>query len=288
MQGITCTPAADPFARALQCKSVAYRRDVLEMIYRAGSGHTGGSLSCVDILNVLYNAVMDITPVNFASVARDHYIQSKGHAVEALYAVLAERGFFPRSDLDTLERLGSHFAGHPTRAVPGIEQNTGALGHGLALAAGLGYGLRHDHLPHRVYCLLGDGELAEGSNWEAALFAAHYRLDNLVAVVDRNGLQIAGSTEQVLALEPLGTKFEAFGFAVREVDGNDITALLAAFAQLPFEPGKPNLLLARTTKGCGISFIAGRADWHHHVPTRDQMAQALAELAAMESELADD
>jgi transketolase len=284
---VSCAPSTDPHIRALQRKSVAYRRHILQMIYRAGAGHTGGSLSCVDILNVLYNDVMVITPANFHLVERDHYVQSKGHAVEALYAVLAERGFFPLSDLDTLERLGSRYSGHPSRKVTGIEQNTGALGHGLALAAGMALAAKLDGRPHRVFCLMGDGELAEGSIWEASLCAAHYQLDNLVAIVDRNTLQISGRTEDVMALEPLPAKFSAFGYAVREVSGNDIAALLNVFSTLPFEAGKPNLVLAHTTKGCGISFTADRADWHHHVPTAAQMALAMAELAAAEARLAD-
>jgi len=273
--------------RALERKSIAYRRAVLRMIVQAGAGHTGGSLSCVDILNVLYNAVMDITPANLSLAERDHYVQSKGHAAEALYAVLAERGFFAESELATLERYGSRFAGHPTRDVPGVEHNTGALGHGLALAAGMALAARLDGRPQRVFCLLGDGELGEGSNWEALLVASQHRLDNLTAVVDRNGLQISGRTEDVLALEPLADKFRAFGCAVRETAGNDIAALLETFAALPFEPGKPNVVIAHTTKGCGVSFIAGRAEWHHHVPSGDELAAALAELDAAEARLAD-
>ncbi|MHB1356000.1 MAG: transketolase [Anaerolineae bacterium] len=283
----SCAPSTDPHVRALQRKSVAYRRLILQMIHRAVAGHTGGSLSCVDILNVLYNDVMDITPANFHSIERDHYVQSKGHAVEALYAVLADRGFFPTSDLDTLERLGSRYSGHPTRKVPGIEQNTGALGHGLALAVGMALAAKLDGRSNRVYCLMGDGELAEGSIWEASLCAAHYKLDNLVAIVDRNTLQISGRTETVMALEPLAAKFTAFGYAVREAPGNDIAALLDVCSALPFKPGKPNLVLAHTTKGCGISFTADRADWHHHVPTAAEMELAMKELDAAEARLAD-
>ena len=188
----------------LELKSIEYRKTILESIYRGGAGHTAGSLSCVDILNVLYNHVMDITPENFNSVDRDHYIQSKGHSVEALYAVLTDQGFFPREELlAKLNKSGTNYVGHPTRKIPGMEHNTGGLGHGLSVAVGLALAAKLDGKPHRVFTLLGDGELAEGSSWEAAMTAAHYKLDNLVAVVDRNTLQITGRTEEVNALEPL-------------------------------------------------------------------------------------
>jgi transketolase len=259
-------------------KSVRYRQTLLTLIHAAGAGHTGGGLSCLDLLNVLYNHVLDITPANFGHFARDHYIQSKGHAVEALYVVLADRGFFPAAELATVGRGGSHFVGHPTRKVPGIEHNTGALGHGLAVAVGMALALRQDGLPHRVYTLLGDGELAEGSNWEASLAAAHFKLDNLVVIVDRNDLQITGPTEQVMALEPLADKFRAFGYAVQEVDGHDLAALVACFARLPFAADRPNLILAHTVKGRGVSFMERVPAWHHHVPSAEELARALAEL----------
>ena len=275
-----------PMVFALQRKSIAYRRTLLRAIAQAGAGHTGGSLSCIDILNVLYNHVMRITPQNFGISARDHYIQSKGHAVEALYTVLADQSFFPASELETLARGGSHFIGHPTRKVPGIEHNTGALGHGLAVAVGLAMAAKLDGQPHRVYTLLGDGELAEGSVWEASLTAAHYKLDNLVVIIDRNRLQISGPTENVMALEPLAEKFTAFGYAVQVVNGNDVTALVDLFDRLPFAVGKPNLILAETVKGAGISFMENNVSWHHHVPTADELAQALQELDAAEAALA--
>src|SRR5689334_1889846 len=199
--------------RDLQRKSAQYRQALLRLIRAAGAGHTGGDLSCLDILNVLYNRILRVSPETFKSPERDHYLQSKGHCAEALFVVLADRGFFPAQDLETLNRYGSHYLGHPTRDVYGVEQNTGALGHGLAVAVGLALAAKLDRRSNRVFCLLGDGELAEGSNWEAAMTAAHYRLDNLVAIVDRNGLQITGSTEDVCQLSPLDQKFEAFGFA---------------------------------------------------------------------------
>ena len=273
------------YFRELQAKSLLYRMTLLKLIHAAKAGHTGGSLSCVDLLNVLYNHVMDITPENFSQRKRDHYVHSKGHAVEALYAVLADKGFFPWSDLETVGKYGSHFAGHPTRDIPGIEQNTGALGHGLALTVGMALAAKKDGLNHRMFTIMGDGELAEGSVWEASISAAHYKLDNLVAIIDRNTLQISGRTEDVMALEPLEDKFKAFGYAVRHVDGNDIAALVDLFDQLPFEPGKPNLVLAHTTKGKGVSFIEDKAPWHHKVPSETEYEIALRELGLAEKDL---
>jgi transketolase len=267
-------------------KSIAYRKTILTIIKQANAGHTGGSLSCVDILNVLYNQVMNVSPQTMSSPDRDRYVHSKGHSVEALYTVLADRGFFPREELDTLCKAGSHFVGHPTRKVPGIEQNTGALGHGLPVAVGMALGAKLDGRGYRVFTIMGDGELTEGSVWEASMSAAHYKLDNLVAIVDRNTLQITGRTEDVMRLDPLAQRFAAFGYAVREVDGNDVTALSELFAQVPFEPGKPNLVLAHTVKGKGISFIEDTAKWHHHVPTDQELATAIGELEFSEQQLA--
>ena len=271
--------------QALKLKSIEYRKTVLTIIHRANAGHTGGSLSCVDILNVLYNRVMNVSPDNFNDPDHDRYIQSKGHSVEALYTVLADKGFFPREELDTLGQYRSHFIGHPTRKVPGVEQNTGALGHGLSVAVGMALAAKLDGRSYRVFTLLGDGELTEGSSWEAAMTAAHYKLDNLVAIVDRNGLQITGPTENVVALEPLEEKFSTFGFAVRMCNGNDVDDLVATLEQVPFEPGKPNLILAHTIKGKGVSFMENQVGWHHRVPTDEQLAGALAELEHARTEL---
>lgn len=273
-------------ALSLQRKSIAYRRSILAIIKKANAGHTAGSLSCIDILNVLYNQVMNITPENFYSRERDHFIQSKGHSVEALYAVLAERGFFPAEELETINQYRSAFVGHPTRKVPGIEHNTGGLGHGLSVSVGLALAGRKEGRPGRVFTLLGDGELEEGSNWEAMMTAAHYDLDNLTVIIDRNTLQITGRTEAVSQLEPLEEKFRAFGFVVRGVDGNHIPALMEVFSAQPFEAGKPSLVLARTVKGKGVSFMEDAVEWHHHVPTDEEYARALAELDAAEAALA--
>ncbi len=267
----------------LERKSIQYRKTILSSIAQAGAGHTGGSLSCTDILNVLYNHVMKVDPHNPAWPERDRYIHSKGHSVEALYAVLADKGYFPAEKLATMGRGGSHWVGHPTRKVTGIEQNTGALGHGLSVAVGLAIAAKQDGLPTRVFTLMGDGELTEGSIWEASMSAAFYKLDNLTVIIDRNTLQITGRTENVMALEPLAERFAAFGYAVRSVAGNDIAALVDIFDQVPFEPGKPNLIIARTTKGKGVSFIEDAADWHHHVPTAAELTTALAELDQAEA-----
>lgn len=259
-------------------KSIQYRKTILRIIKQAGSGHTGGDLSCVDILNVLYNHVLNLSPKNFTDPNRDRYIQSKGHSVEALYTVLADRGFYPACELDTLNQFQSHFIGHPTRKVYGVEHNTGALGHGLSVSVGIALAGKMDGRSYRVYTLLGDGELEEGSNWEASMSAAHYKLDNLVVIIDRNTLQITGRTEEVSQLEPLGGKFKAFGYAVREVDGNDVAALVRVFDKIPFESGKPNLILARTIKGKGVSFIEDKAGWHHRLPSDEEFATAMMEL----------
>lgn len=262
----------------LKEKSIIYRKKILTYIKLANAGHTGGSLSCVDILNVLYNRILNVTPENFGSANRNHYIQSKGHSVEALFVVLADLGFFPESDLKTLCQHGSHFVGHPTRKVNGIEHNTGALGHALSYCVGVALAEKMDKRNNNVFTLLGDGELAEGSNWEALLTAAHYKLDNLVAIVDYNGLQITGRTKDVCVTDPLEEKFSAFGCSIRHVDGHDIEALTEALKNVPFEKEKPGVIIAHTIKGKGVSFIENNYKWHHHVPTEAEFEQGMDEL----------
>lgn len=269
-------------ATTLELKSIQYRKRILEIIKHANAGHTGGSLSAVDILNVLYNHVLNVSPENFTDPNRDRYIQSKGHSVEVLYVVLADKGFYPETDLDSLNKYQSHFIGHPTRKVPGVEHNTGALGHGLPIAVGTAIAGKKDGRSFRVFTLLGDGELEEGSNWEASMSAAHYQLDNLVVIIDYNKLQITGPVDSVTGVVHLREKFEAFGYAVREVDGNNISDLVDIFDQVPFTPGKPNLILAHTVKGKGVSFIENQVSWHHHVPNDDEFATAMMELNAAE------
>lgn len=263
--------------RELSLKSLLYRREVLRIIAHAGAGHTGGSLSCIDILNVLYNRVLRISPAAPRDPARDRYVQSKGHSVEALYVVLADRGFFPRSTLDDLCAYASPLVGHPTRKAPGIEMNTGALGHGLSISVGMAIAGKLDDAAYRVFTLLGDGELAEGSNWEAAMAAAHHRLDNLTAIVDRNSLQITGRTCDVCNTEPLDEKFASFGWDVRVVDGHDVAQLTAALAG-GGEPRRPTCVIANTVKGRGVSFMEDDVRWHHGVPNDEQYRVALAEL----------
>jgi transketolase len=264
--------------KELARKSIEYRRNILKYIFNANAGHTGGSLSCIDILNVLYNHVLNVGPGNFKSPDRDRYIQSKGHSVEALFVVLADKGFFPESDLETLCKYKSHYIGHPTRKVNGVEQNTGALGHGLPIAVGTAIAGKLDKRDYKVFTLLGDGELPEGSNWEAALTASHYKLDNLCAIIDHNKLQITGPTADVCNTNPIDAKFESFGWAVRHVDGHDLDALVQAFDDLPFVEGKPSLVLAHTVKGKGISYMENVPKWHHGVPTEQQYEVALTEL----------
>jgi len=262
----------------LKIKSIQYIRNVLKYIKLAGAGHTGGSLSCIDILNVLYNRILKVSPVSFTNPGRDRYIQSKGHSVEALYVVLADRGFFPESDLETLCGHGSNYVGHPTRKVNGVEHNTGALGHGLSFCTGTALAGKMDQFDYKVYTLLGDGELAEGSNWEAMLTGAHYRLDNLTAIIDLNQLQITGRTKDVCCTDPLTDKFTAFGWSVKHVDGHNVGALTEVLSSVPFEREKPSIIIANTTKGKGISFIENNHKWHHHVPSDEEYKTAIKEL----------
>jgi transketolase len=283
----------------LQLKAVSLRRAMLNLIVGAGAGHTGGGLSCLDILNVLYNRVLNVSPQTFTSPTRDRYVQSKGHCVEALYAVLADRGFFPAADLATVCHYQSHYVGHPTRHIPGIEMNTGALGHGLPICIGMALAAKMDagniqhptsNIQHpsaaarfRVFTLLGDGELAEGSNWEAGLAAAHYKLDNLTAILDHNTLQITGHTRDVMSNEPLDEKWRAFGWEVRSVSGHDYAALTKALTEP--SAGKPTFIIANTVKGKGVSFMENVAKWHHGVPSEAELMQALAELDTAEAKL---
>lgn len=264
--------------KELKERSVNYRKKILKYIKIANAGHTGGSLSCTDILNVLYNKVLNVSPGNFSSPHRDRYIQSKGHCVEALFVVLADKGFFPEEDLNTLCKYRSHYIGHPTKKVKGVEQNTGALGHGLPIAAGVALAGKMDKRAYRVYTLMGDGELPEGSNWEAALSAAHYKLDNLCVIIDKNSLQITAPTADVMNTDPVDKKWEAFGWAVKEVNGNDVEELLAAFSSLPFEKGKPSVIIAHTTKGKGVSYMENQLKWHHGVPSNEEYELAQQEL----------
>ena len=263
----------------LRLKSIRLRKRLLEVIYHAGAGHTGGSLSCLDILNVLYNRILRVSPETIGDSNRDRYIQSKGHSVEALYVVLADRGFFPETQLDALGGYQSRFIGHPTRKVPGIEMNTGALGHGLPISVGLALAGKMDQADYRVFTLLGDGEQAEGSNWEAAMAAAHYRLDNLIAILDHNTLQITGRTRDVCSNEPLDEKYRAFGWTVRTVNGHDLSELTAALRKPP-RKGRPTCVVANTVKGKGVSFMENSVLWHYRSPQGEEYERAMAQLEA--------
>jgi transketolase len=265
----------------LRSTASAIRRRNLEIIHAAGIGHTGGDLSAADILTALYFAVLDVDPAQPDAPERDRYIQSKGHASGVLYTTLAAAGFIPDSLLDAYMAPGSPLNGHPDRKkVPGVETNTGPLGHGLPVAVGTAIAAKLDRSRRRTFVLCGDGELQEGSNWEAIMAAAHHGLDNLVLIVDRNRLQQGARTEDTNGLDPLDAKLAAFGWSVREIDGNDIPALLEVFDAVPFSAGRPSAVIANTIKGRGVSFMEDRVEWHHKVPTADELERALRELSA--------
>lgn len=265
----------------LESQSAACRKTLTEMIYLAKSGHIGGSLSETDILVALYFGIMKIRPEEPLWPERDRFVLSKGHSVEAYYAVLAARGFFPESELRTYGQFGSRLLGHPNKKVPGVEINTGALGHGLPVAVGMAISGKLDGKNFRVFALMGDGELAEGSVWEGAMAAANYGLDHLIAVIDRNRLQISGPTEQVMRLENLADKWRSFGWDVEEADGNDMETLIRVLSGFQAN-GKPHLLIADTVKGKGVSFMENRPEWHHGVLNEEQYRQAIRELSAQE------
>ncbi|WP_026560681.1 MULTISPECIES: transketolase [Bacillaceae] len=263
----------------LKRKAIEIRKSLLTMIYEARTGHTGGSLSNTDILTVLYYKIMNIDPNNPNWEERDRYVQSKGHSVESLWAILADKGFFPKEELKTFSKFNSRLIGHPNNKVPGIEMNTGSLGHGLPISVGMALAAKMDGKSYRVYTLMGDGEQAEGSVWEGAMAASQYKLDNLTAIIDRNRLQITNTTEDVMGLEPLGDKWRSFGWEVVEVEGNDVKELVNVFSHTPKTPGKPTLILANTVKGKGISFAENQVGWHHRVPTEEEYNLAMEELS---------
>lgn len=272
---------ASPADRAahLAAAATALRRRDLEMITAAGMGHIGGDFSAADIVATLYLAVLRIDPEAPEWPDRDRYLHSKGHASAIFYATLAMVGFFEDSVLDTYMAPLSPLNGHPNRRhVPGVESNTGPLGHGLPVAVGAALAARLAGSSRRAFVLTGDGELQEGSNWEAAMAAAHYRLDNLVAIVDRNGLQQGARTEETNALEPLADKWAAFGWQVREIDGHDHEQIYQALRAAPYA-GKPSCIIARTQKGHGVSFMTDRVEWHHKVPDAQQAREAREELS---------
>ena len=263
---------------ALAARALRIREHVVHMCCCPEGGHLGGSMSLVEILTALYFSVLRVDPTEPDDPDRDVLVMSKGHGAIGLYATLAERGFFPVEELDTYAREGSRLAGHPVRAVPGVEVPTGSLGHGLAVAAGFALGARLDGHERRTFAVLGDGELQEGSVWESALGAANLRLDRLVAIVDRNDLQLTGRTEKICRLEPLAEKWRSFGWAVREIDGHDLAEIVPALASAPWAPGRPSLVLAHTVKGQGVPFVAGRVAAHYVTFSPRHRKQALDAL----------
>lgn len=264
--------------KELELKAKQLRRDVLEVVYESKAGHIGGSLSSLDILTTLYYGVLNVNPKEPKDPNRDRFILSKGHIAESLYCVLADKGYFSKDKLKTYSKFQSTLIGHPNVKNPGIEVNTGSLGHGLSVAVGMALAGKKDNKDYKVFTLMGDGEQCEGSIWEAAMSAAHYKLDNLVAIVDRNGLQISGTTEDVMSLKDLSGKWEKFGWNVIEVDGNNIEELLNIFSKVPEVKDKPTMIIAKTIKGKGISFMENNVKWHHGVPTDEEYAQAMKEL----------
>lgn len=262
----------------LEAIAARIRSHVVDMCAGPEGGHLGGAFSCADVLTALYFSVLNVDPERPEDPDRDRFLLSKGHAAVGLYATLAERGFFPVAELAGYGRPGSRLMGHPVRAVPGVELPTGSLGHGLALACGFALANRYAGRGARSFVLLGDGELQEGSVWEAAIAAASLRLDRLVAIVDRNGLQLTGATEGIAPMEPLAERWSSFGWAVRDVDGHDPAALAHHLGAAPWEPGKPSVLIARTVKGHGLPFLAGRSSSHYVTLSLRNHARALSAL----------
>jgi len=272
-------PAVREMVAEVRRRATEIRRRDIQMVVGAGSGHIGGDFSAIDILATLYFGVLRVDPARPADPERDRFILSKGHCAGALYVTLALRGFIPLDELRTFMSPLSRLNGHPDRnKVPGVETNTGPLGHGLPVGVGATIGAQIDGARWRTFVLTGDGELQEGSNWEAAMTAGHRGLDHLTVIVDRNRFQQGDATENTVRLDPLADRWRAFGWAVAEVDGHDHAALLDLFNRLPLEGGKPTCIIAHTVKGRGVSFMENRAEWHHKVPTRAQLASALEEL----------
>ncbi len=259
------------------------RAHALQMVHKTNASHIGTCLSMADLLAVLYGKTMRVDPARPDWAERDRFILSKGHGAAILYAVLAERGFFPKEWLDTYSKDGSTLAGHVTsQGVPGVEVSTGSLGHGLPIGCGMALAGKRENKPCRVFVLLSDGELDEGSNWEAILFAPQHQLDNLVVIVDYNKIQGFGTVSEVLELAPLADKWRAFRWAVREIDGHNHAQIESSLSRVPIEPGKPSVIIAHTVKGKGVSFMENQLAWHYKSPNAEQLAQALAELGSVE------
>lgn len=267
----------------LKSIAVEIRKDIVSMLTESQSGHPGGSLSAVEVLTTLYFKEMNINPQNPKDLDRDRFVLSKGHAAPVLYSTLARRGFFEVKELKTLRKFGSMLQGHPNmNDVPGVDMSTGSLGQGISAAVGMAIAGKIDKKNYRVYALLGDGELEEGQVWEASMAAAHYKLDNLTAFVDHNGLQIDGKIVDVMSPEPVSDKFRAFGWNVIDVDGHSFDELIKAIEEAKTVKGKPTMIVCKTVKGKGVSFMENQAAWHGSAPNAEQCAQALKELGGVE------
>ena len=262
----------------LKLQAEKSRRRLIEIIYNARAGHTGGDLSILNVMTALYFHILNVDKDNLDNPDRDRFILSKGHCVEALFVILEAKGILKKEILDTLGQFNSPLAGHPTREVPGIEMCSGALGHGLSIGVGMAIAAKMDNRPYRTFIVMGDGEQGEGSIYEAAMAAAHYKLGNLVAVIDRNRLQISGNTEDVMALDCLVEKWESFGWDVIDVNGDDMEDIVAKLESINYTSDEPHMVIANTTKGKGVSFMENVAKWHHGVPSPEQYEQALAEI----------
>ena len=272
--------------KALQIAACKVRMGVIEGTHVAKAGHPGGSLSAADMFTYLYFKELNVDPKDPKNDNRDRFVLSKGHTAPGLYSALANRGFFPVEDLPTLRHIDSYLQGHPNmNTVPGVDMSTGSLGQGISVAAGMALGAKHQGKTYRVYTLLGDGEIQEGQVWEACMLAAHYKLDNFVAIVDNNGLQIDGAVDKVMSPYPIDEKLKAFGFHVEVIDGHDFNQIEAALNTAKTVKGKPTAIVMKTTKGKGVSFMEGQASWHGKAPNDEEYAIAMNELKAALAEL---
>jgi transketolase len=279
MNNHVTTQYADAKIKELELKAKSIRRSIVEMVAKAGSGHPGGSLSATDLITALFFAVMRYKSQEPHWAERDRFHLSKGHCCPLLYSVLAEVGFFPKEKLMTLRQLGSMLQGHPDRRTPGVEAASGSLGQGISVAMGMSLAAKIDKRDSRVYVLIGDGESQEGNIWEAAMSASHFKCDNLCAIMDYNGFQIDGKTCDVMNLEPLAAKWQAFGWHTVEIDGHDMRQILEAYEEAKVIKAKPTIIIAKTVKGKGVSFMENVCDFHGRAPTREETLQALSELS---------
>lgn len=262
------------------------RFGIIEGIYNAKSGHPGGSLSIAEVLTYIYSEKLNVDPKNPKDENRDRFVLSKGHCAPALYAILAEQGFFPKEELKTLRKVGSMLQGHPDmKGTPGIDMSTGSLGQGVSVACGMALSAKMSNKDYRVYSVLGDGEIQEGMVWEALMFASHYKLDNLVLVIDNNGLQIDGTIDEVMSIKPIDKKFEAFGFNVVEIDGHNFDEIEDAFNKAEACKGKPTAIIQKTVKGKGVSFMENNVSWHGAGPNQEQYEQAIGDLTKIKESL---